>query len=97
MEKDLGHCLICLRKMYLGSSVDEHHLIPKTFGGKETVTIHRICHQKIHSLFTERELQKQYHTIEALKTHPEMGKFILWVSKKPPMFYDHNDSLKNKR
>ena len=48
-------CPLCNRE--LGTEwIDEHHLIPKTFKGKETITLHRICHEKIHSTFSEREL-----------------------------------------
>jgi hypothetical protein len=90
-SKLLGNCPICDREMYQGSSVNEHHLIPKTFGGKKTVLIHRICHQKIHSIFSERELEKVYHTIESLIQHDEMKKFIKWLRNKPATFYVHND------
>ena len=39
-------CGICDRP--LGTmSIDEHHLIPKTFKGKEKVKVHKICHRKV--------------------------------------------------
>ena len=62
--------------------VDEHHLVPKTFGGKETFTLHRICHRKIHATFTERELLNYYNTFERLRDHTEIQKFVAWVKKK---------------
>ena len=83
-------CPICDRPMILGKSVDKHHLIPKTFGGKEVTLMHRVCHQKIHSLFTERELQKTYHTVDAIRSHEEIKKFIKWLKNKPPEFYSTN-------
>lgn len=67
--------------------VDEHHLIPKTFGGKETFTLHRICHRKIHATFTERELLNYYNTFERLRDHTEIQKFVAWVKKKPNNYY----------
>lgn len=82
-------CPLCSRK--LGSEhVDEHHLVPKSEGGREKFPIHRVCHTKIHSAFTERELALGYHDWEALKGHPEMAKFIAWIAKKPPHFIDRN-------
>ena len=71
--------------------VDEHHLVPKTFKGKETVTLHRICHRKIHSVFQERELLKYYNTIERIREHTEIQKFAAWVAKKPLDYYSGSD------
>lgn len=67
---------------------DEHHLVPKSRGGRETQTLHRICHRQIHALFSEAELETSYATVEALLAHPEMAKFVAWVSRKPPGFFD---------
>ena len=91
MEK----CPICNRE--LGAVIDEHHLIPKTFGGKEKVTLHKICHRKIHSVFTERELEKWYNTIEHLLRHDEIAKFAKWVTKKDIDYYSGSDETDNRR
>lgn len=80
-------CPICNREVP-SDQMDEHHLIPKSRGGRETRTLHRICHRQIHALFSEEELGKLYPTIEALLEQPEMKRFVAWVSKKPPGFYD---------
>jgi len=80
-------CPLCNRE--LGTkNVDEHHLVPKTFKGKVTVRLHKICHRKIHATFTERELLNTYNTIEALLGHETIQTFVKWVSKKDPGFYD---------
>jgi hypothetical protein len=80
-------CPICDRE--LGTvNVDEHHLIPKTFKGKELVALHKICHRKIHATFTERELFNYYHTIERLRENEHIQSFIKWVAKRPIDFYD---------
>jgi hypothetical protein len=82
-------CGICGRE--LGDiNVDEHHLVPKTFKGREKFKVHRICHTKVHSVFSERELFNYYHTFERIRDHSEMQKFIKWVEKKDPGFYDKN-------
>jgi 5-methylcytosine-specific restriction endonuclease McrA len=80
-------CPLC--KRVLGTeNVDEHHLVPKTFGGKTTEKLHKICHRKIHATFTERELEKYYNTWERLLENEDIQKFIKWVQKKPPEYYD---------
>jgi len=89
-------CPICGRKMLGGNSVNEHHLIPRTFKGKEKILIHRICHRKIHSVFTERELLQYYHTIKRIKENEEIKKFVKWVSKKDPEFYSGSKTSNNK-
>jgi hypothetical protein len=92
----IGTCVICGRPLIAGKSINEHHLIPKTYKGTETVVIHVVCHTKIHSVFTEKELYSHYHTAERLRDHPEMEKFIVWVKKKDPEFRDRNKPI-NKR
>lgn len=89
-------CPICARD--LGEIyIEEHHLIPKTFGGKEKVRIHKMCHQKLHATFSEREMEKHYHTVERLVEHEEMQKFIKWVRKQPLDFYDKNDDTEARK
>jgi hypothetical protein len=63
--------------------------------GTSTVLLHKICHDKIHSVFTEMELKRKYNTIEKLKENEEMANFIQWVIKKEPQFYDK--SVRRKR
>jgi hypothetical protein len=80
-------CPICDRS--LGSvNVDEHHLIPKSLKGKEKIKLHRVCHDKIHASFTERELAAKYNTISTLRESEEIGKFVKWISKKSPEYLD---------
>ncbi len=80
-----------------GPSLNKHHLVPKTFKGKEAVWIHRICHSKIHSVFTERELATHFHTFERLLTHEEILKFVKWVRRKDPEYYSKNRATRDKR
>lgn len=76
-------CQLCLRPT-TKTQRDKHHLIPKSRGGVETVILHKLCHQQIHALLTETQLERHYSTIEALRSHPEIAKFIQWLSNKPP-------------
>ena len=96
-KESLGPCPICGRQMIKGPTVNEHHLKPKSLKGKITVTLHRVCHSKIHSVFTERELLAFYHTPERLREHPEMAKFIKWIRKKDPEYGSRNRATREKR
>jgi hypothetical protein len=90
MDNDIiGNCPICGREMIKDVFVDQHHLIPKCKNGKytEKITLHRICHTKIHSLWTEAELAAYYHTIDRIVEDSEMLKFIKWVKRRPCDFY----------
>lgn len=89
------NCPLCKRE--IKNDFNKHHLIPKTFKGTETVTLHRMCHRKIHSVFTERELLNTYHTIETLLSHEEIQKFVKWVANKDPDFYDGSKNHNRKR
>lgn len=93
-----GICPVCERDMYdAANSIDKHHFIPKCKGGKATELIHVICHRKIHSLFTESECAKEYSDPEKVRHHPEMEKFIQWISKKDPLFNDHHRDHKDRK
>lgn len=86
----MTNCPICDREMIEGESIDDHHLIPKAFKGKETIILHKICHRKLHASITEREMQHYYYTVERLLEHEEIQKFVKWVSKKDPEYYSGN-------
>ena len=87
-----GICQLCERP--LAEPFDEHHVVPKSKGGNETILLHRICHSKIHSVFHLTELKNHYNNIQEIKEHPEIKKFIKWVARKPPTFYKRTKSLK---
>ena len=87
LEVEEVTCPLCERPIP-ESQRSEHHMVPKCRGGRETTTIHAICHKQIHALFTESELARSYSTAADLLAHPEMAKFIAWVRKKDPGFTD---------
>jgi len=88
------NCPVCNR--VLSANIDEHHLIPKCKKGSETVTLHRVCHTKIHSVFTETALAKYYNTIPRIMENDDMIKFAKWVRKQPLDFIGTN-IMSNKR
>ncbi len=87
-------CTLCNRE--LAKPFNRHHLIPLSKGGKNTPTIllHKICHDKIHAVFTEMELKRYYHTMERIQQHEEIAKFIKWIQNKDPHFYDRSVKMK---
>lgn len=97
MAEELGPCPLCGRPLIKGPSVDRHHLIPKTAGGRATVWLHRICHRKIHSVLDERALATAYADPEALKAHPAIAAFIRWVRRRPPEFTKRTAPARRRR
>ena len=85
---DTDKCPLCNRE--LAEPIVRHHLIPPSKGGKDspTVPMHKICQAKVHAVFTETELKTYYHTVDRLKEHDDIAKFIKWVSKKELEFFD---------
>jgi hypothetical protein len=80
-------CPLCERKIPR-SQRDAHHLVPKSKGGRDTEYLHRICHRQIHALFTETELAKQFNSVVALLTDPDIAVFVAWVKTKPNDFME---------
>ena len=80
----LGTWPVCGRIMLAGDSVDRHHWLPRSQGGKISAYLHRTCHRKLHSLFTDKELADYFATPAQVRQHPEMQKFIKWVRRQPP-------------
>ena len=75
-------CPLCGRPIPDGHG-DAHHLVPKSEGGTATVQLHRMCHRQIHALIPERELAREYASIEALLRHPGVARYVQWVRNKP--------------
>mgnify|MGYP001793973741 CR=1 FL=1 len=94
---DFPLCPLCGRPIPPAAKQSEHHLIPKLKGGRRgpTILVHQICHNEVHSVLTEAELAMHFNTVEALRSHPALGRFFAWVAKKDPLF--HSRSVGNHR
>jgi hypothetical protein len=90
-----GPCAICGRIEVL----TRHHLIPRTRHSnkrnkrefdrhtvKKTAGICRPCHSQIHAVLSEKELEREFPTIDRLKAHPDVARFAAWINSKPPGF-----------
>ena len=80
-------CPIC-RHFYPIKEVTGHHLIPKAKGGarKKKAPTCTPCHKQIHAIFDNKELARDYNTIEKLLKARvnEWQKWIKWSRKRKP-------------
>lgn len=49
--------------------------------------MHPICHRTLHTLFTNKELQKAGDDPAALALNPELSRFLSWIAGKPADFH----------
>jgi hypothetical protein len=90
-----GRSAICERKERL----TRQHLIPRTRHSNKwnkrefdrvmvrTVAgICRPCHSQIHQILNEKELEREFNTIQKLPAHPEIAKLTIWIRSKPAGF-----------
>jgi hypothetical protein len=86
-------CELCGRA---ARELTRHHLIPRTrhknkrnkkmFDRQEihrTVDLCRPCHRHIHATLDNKTLEREYNTVEALLSHPDIGRFVAWIRDKP--------------
>lgn len=88
-------CELCRRT---GLELTQHHLIPrkrhrqpsckKRFTPEQRTgsiaMLCRPCHSTVHATLSEKTLEQQYNTVEALAEHPEIARFVNWVCKQHP-------------
>jgi hypothetical protein len=89
-------CELCGRQV----SLTRHHLIPKRthrFGvirAKYSKTelnsliahLCKACHRHVHRTIRERDLAVHFHSIELLRTYPDINAFVDWLKDKPDDF-----------
>ncbi len=80
-------CELCEREV---ERLTVHHLIPrqkvkqKKADPGPTANICSACHRQIHNLFDNKRLAQELNSLDALKTEPQMEKFLFWVKKQKP-------------
>ena len=79
-SKEEFKCSLCGRNISTRHR-QMHHLIPKSRKGRVIIALCRSCHSKIHQTFTNKELEKQFHSIEELRSHPEIQKWVRFIRK----------------
>ena len=94
----MSTCALCRRAV---EEVTKHHLIPRTrhknkknkkdFTREDVksrlVELCRPCHKQVHTVFTNKELERRYNTLEALRAHPDIQRFCAWLAKRPEGAY----------
>jgi hypothetical protein len=89
----MERCALCGREV---ERVTRHHLVPRTrhankknkklFDRKEihdTVDLCSPCHKNIHAHLTEKQLEREYNSLELLASHPDVARFTEWIRSKP--------------
>lgn len=79
-DQIIPQCPLCDRA-YPWLRLSDHHLVPRSRGGKDTLPICTDCHRAIHATFSNRELEAEYNTVEALLAHPTFVKTVKFISK----------------
>jgi len=81
-------CPLCQRPIPPGARRSLHHLVPVLKGGRKgpAVLLHHACHNEIHAALTEAELNRDYDTVEKLRAHPKLARFVAWLAGKGPGF-----------
>ena len=83
--------------MVLAVNMTRHHVVPKSRGGNEIEEICKTCHRQVHALFGNKELAGALHSLEELRAHPEMIKYIAWVRKQNPDRYYRGRRARNRK
>ena len=86
-------CEVCFRELPL----TKHHLIPVTRhknkktkkrhskeSMNEVIMVCRQCHNQLHALICEKDMDETYNTLDRLLTHEGVRKFAEWIRKRQP-------------
>lgn len=95
LDDQLKTCELCRRRV---RRVTKHHLVPRSRIKKRKrrgqteqspefeeviALLCSPCHKMIHAVLSEKELERDYDTINSLLAHTEIGTFVQWVRKQP--------------
>ena len=84
-EESEFHCPVC-KRLTPPQYIEKHHLHTKQRGGKDTERVCCNCGDMVHQLFTNKELDRKFNTIEKLCEHPAIQEWIRFIQKKPDSF-----------
>ena len=74
-------CTLCGRETPDGL-MERHHLVPRSFKGRETIPVCIDCGNQVHTLFTNKELATSLDTVERLMAEPRMRAYLAWIAGK---------------
>lgn len=84
-------CPLCKRPNY---NPTDHHLVPKCRGGKETLTLCRDCHRAIHECFPNKDLEREYNTVETLMADDRMRRMVGYIARQDGRVKFHGKNRK---
>lgn len=84
-ESGWPQCALCGRHVP-PEMITLHHLKPRERGGKaeDRRPLCRPCHKQLHAMFSNRELEKLYGSLELLKNSEKLQPFLTWIRKQKP-------------
>jgi len=76
-------CELCGRDV---PELTVHHLVPRERGGTGggTAELCRACHRQVHALFDNRRIAAELGSLSALRSHPDLRRFVRWVRRQDP-------------
>jgi len=91
-------CKLCGRDIPARKYAEKHHLQPVSRGGKhkEKVLFCVDCGDQVHQLFTNKELEQIYGTLEALRSEERVQKWIKWIRKQTRFGVCHKEKKKKR-
>lgn len=81
LQEIIDPCPLCERPNLRAS---DHHLVPKSRGGRVTMAICNDCHKAIHAIFTNKELETTFHTVDALLGHEVFARMVAFIARQDP-------------
>ncbi|QEG38163.1 hypothetical protein UC8_01160 [Roseimaritima ulvae] len=80
----------------IDEAFNKHHLIPRHCHRKNrwkrrfskeqmqhTISVCKMCHHSVHAFIPdEKELGRDYYSIEKLKSHPDIAKYLKWKRRR---------------
>lgn len=77
-------CPLCRRLIEDTNLLSDHHLVPRSRGGRATqIPICLDCHKQIHAMYSNKRLEEELNSVEALFADPKFARFAAWVAKRP--------------
>ncbi|WP_217925157.1 HNH endonuclease [Miltoncostaea oceani] len=74
-------CPLCHR--VFGHRLTRHHLVPRSRDGSETEGVCEDCHRAIHAFFDNRQIEREYSSIESLRADPAFARQLRFIARQP--------------
>jgi hypothetical protein len=78
-------CSLCQR-VVPAHLITLHHLKPKARGGRaeHRTPLCKPCHKQLHATYSNKELDQQLSSLDALREAPALQPFLGWIRKQKP-------------